>query len=381
MNIKVCYLTSVFPPTHIGGVEKYLLNIIDGLKRKELTPMIITRYYPPLKKNEKKNGFSIFRIGLNPIPFFTTKYISSFLRIIENYINYSLIGYYQSLKYIDQVDIIHSNLGDKWDLILGNKLSKKMNKKHVVTIHGRFGNKSGDIYLSKKILKNLKNVDYLIVNRDQTYKILVKKGFKNIKLMRNSIPVSKFKNPNCIDRLDKNKKIIILFIGRLCYRRGAHLAVNSFLLAAKECKNIELWIVGDGLLEKKLKAVINESRFKKRVKFFGKQNDVRKFLWNSHIFLATSPIANSPSLSLREAMASGLGIIATNVEETSKIIEKKRGILVKPEIQNIKEGIIKLVKNEDLLKKISTSALEYAIKNFDIDEYVHQLIRLYRKLK
>jgi len=380
LNIKVCYLTSVFPPTHIGGVEKYILNIIDSLKRKDLTPMIMTRYYPPLKKKEKMNGLSIFRIGLNPIPYFTIRYISSFLRIIENYINYSLIGFFQSFKYISQVDIIHSNLGDKWDLFLGNKLSKKMNKKHVVTIHGRFGNKPGDINLSEKLLNNLKKTDYIIVNRNQTYNLLTKKGFKNIELIRNAIPVSKFKKPENHLNLINNNKTIVLFIGRLCYRRGPQLALRSFLLAAKECSNTELWIIGDGELERELKSISSESQYNDKVLFFRRQNDVRKFLWDSDIFLATSPIANSPSLSLREAMASGLVVVATNVEETDKLINEENGILVSSDINNIKDCIIKLIKNEQLRKKLANSALSYANKNFNIDNYVKKLIRIYRKI-
>lgn len=381
-NIRVCYITSFFPPTQIGGVERYLLNIISSMGKERINPMIITKFYPPLKRMEKKSNLLIFRIGHYPIPFFTTRYISPFLQIFENSIFYSIIGFYQSLKIINQVDIIHSNLGSKWDLFMGNKLSKKLNKKHILTIHGRFGIKPEDIFISHKLLKNLKKVDFIIVNRNQTYNILKKKGFNNVKLMRNSILVSNFKKSNYdIKQAKKKDQKRCLFIGRLCYRRGAHLALSAFLLAAKECENIELWIVGTGGLEKELKIISNKSQFKKQITFFGKQNDVRPFLWKSDIFLATSPIANSPSLSLREAMASGLGIIATNVEETKSIINQKTGILVESDVQNIKKAIVKLVNDEELLKKISSSASEYAEDNFNIDSYIDDLFRIYNKLK
>ena len=80
-------------------------------------------------------------------------------------------------------------------------------------------------------------------------------------------------------------------------------------------------------------------------------------------------------------MASGLAIIATDVEETNKIVEtNKNGIIVHPDIHSIKNGILKLVYNEKLRRKISISASEYAEKNFDINKYVDHLVEIYTKL-
>ena len=263
----------------MGGVERYLLNILERMGKRGISSTVLTRYYPPLPKNENLSHYSIRRIGLNLIPFFTARYISPFLRIIDSNFNYSFIGYFQALKYINGIDVINSQLGDKWDIILGNKLAVKMREKHVVTIHGRFGYQSEDIHPSRKLFERLRKADFLIVNRKQTFDILLERGFENIEVMRNSIPISKYKDPNSYMRFDNPSKIKVIFIGRLSYRRGAHLAIKSFLCAARKYQDLELWVVGNGSLENKLKSLVDNSLINKRVKFFGKQFDIRKFLW------------------------------------------------------------------------------------------------------
>lgn len=379
-EMNVCLLSSVFPPISMGGVQKYLIDLLTMFKTRQIETILITRSHPLVRKHEIFFNAKIYRIGFINLPYTQKKYIGYIFNKINNYLLYLSLGYYESLKYIKNIDIIHSQYGYLVDPILGNKLAHKLKKRHVITFHSKFGYQTEDIKPTEELFRIFKKADYLIVNRTQTYNVLKNKGFRNVKLLRNAINISLYTNHLTLKDMDNNK-VKFLFIGRLTYRRGPDLAVQAFLKAAKECKDIELSIVGNGPLEAKLKKIVEVVGMKDIVHFHGMVLDVRKHLSKSDIFLATSPIANSPSLSLREAMASGLAIIATDVEETNEIIQTdKNGILVSPEIENIKNVMIKLANNERLRKKLSVSALEYAQNNFDINRYFNKLLEIYKKI-
>lgn len=284
------------------------------------------------------------------------------------------------MKIVKDCDIIHAQLGGVADVCLGAKLATRLKKPLVVTIHGKFGNELEDIFPEERLLNELGKADLLIVNRDGTCNFLKKCGFENILTMYNPIPVNKYRSPYKLKKR-QDDKIRVLFIGRLTYRRGAHLSIRGFAHATRNCPNIELSVVGDGPLKAPLASYVEKLGIQKSVIFLGKQLDVRPFLWSSDIFLATSPIANFPSLSLREAMAAGLAVVATDVSETRNLIEPhKTCALVPPNARRIGEAITLLVSDERLCKSLSKAATTYAEENFDIDTYIRKLVTIYREL-
>jgi glycosyltransferase involved in cell wall biosynthesis len=171
----------------------------------------------------------------------------------------------------------------------------------------------------------------------------------------------------------------VLFLGRLNTRRGPQIALPGFFYAINQNPNLELWIVGDGPLFQSLVKTARTSGLSNKVKFYGKKHNIRRILWDCDIFLATSPIANSPSLALREAMAAGLAIIATDVEDTSYIVQNnKTGILVPPETNAIGEAILKLQSKDKTRTSLSQSATIFAKENFSLDSYIKSLLDIYQ---
>ena len=84
------------------------------------------------------------------------------------------------------------------------------------------------------------------------------------------------------------------------------------------------------------------------------------------------------SNSLLEAMAAGVPVIATNIEENKEIIKnKKDGILVQPkDISAISRAIIKLLKNKNLAK----NAIKKIRSKYNIKNMINQLDNIYLKI-
>ena len=382
MAYNVCFLSSYFPPVSIGGVERYLLNISEGLKKYDFSSVILTRYYPPLTKKDKCSHYSLYRIGLNPFPFTTKRYISGFIEITGDLFTFSFLGFYEALKIAKKFDIVHSQLGRMYDVHLGAKLATKLKKPFIVTVHGRFGQEPGDIHPEERLFQDLSKADYLIVNREKTYNFLIDHDLRNIAIMQNAVPVHEYERPEDLKYKRQGNKVRVLFIGRLVHRRGPRIALQGFAYATKKFPDIELWVVGEGSLKSSLMFYVKELGLQKQVVFLGKQLDVKQLLWSCDIFLATSSVANSPSLSLREAMAAGLAVVATDVEKTKSIvIPYKTGILVPPrDPSKLGKAIVTLARDNGLRKQLSKAATEYAERNFDMYSYTKKLVAVYRGL-
>ena len=367
----------------MGGVERYLLYLSDCLTKKGFSPIILTRYYPPLPKKEKHTSYTLYRIGISPFPKVYRRYISGFQEFLGDHFTYTFLGFYEAIKLLTKINIIHPQLGGEHDVFLGVKLASRFKRPLVITVHGRFGHQPEDIPPHEKLIQILKQADFVIVNRKSSYDFLVSHNITKIIKMENPVPTYQYKKPKNLKNFNKtsNGKIKVLFIGRLSYRRGAHIAVHSFIQAAKKNSDINLWIIGDGPLKSPLIKLVEKEGLCKRVVFFGKQFDVRRFFWESDIFLAPSPIDNFPSLSLREAMAAGLSIIATDVGETKDIIEHNgNGIIVPPKSARVAEAILALAHDEKLRQRLSRSACKYAEEKLNINSYCSSLVKIYRSI-
>jgi glycosyltransferase involved in cell wall biosynthesis len=371
----VCFIFSYFPPLFAGGVERYLMNISRGLKEFDISSTILTMYYPPLSRSEQTNDYSLLRIGANPFPKLpNVRYINGFMRLITNRFTYGFFGFYEGMKIAATSDIICPQLGgsDEEDMYLGVKLANTLKKPCIVTVHGRFGQTNEDIRPTPRLVKTLHATDLAIVNRPSAQEFISNNITKSI-LMQNPIPIHEFKRPLNFTKFDPHR-IHVLFVGRLTRRRGPDLALEGFIKAAKKNPLIDLWIVGEGELQGSLIKRAKDAGLSDRVFFFGKQLDVRKFLWSSDIFLATSPIANFPSLSLREAMAAGLCSIATDVDETKTIvIPEQTGAIVNVNSGSIAEAILDLANDDDLRNKLSLNAVTFAENHFNMRLYCQRL--------
>jgi len=275
--------------------------------------------------------------------------------------------------------LVHSHLGTVNDVRFGDRVSTRQGIPHIITVHGKFGSAAEDLSISSSLLNTFLRADEIIVNRLSSQDYLRNYGISNVTFLENPIPVSSFLRPKEMTNREKKLGKRVLFVGRLTHRRGADLAFEGFVRAAKQSKEIDMWIVGDGPLMNELRRKVKSEGLKNRVSFFGKQSETSKFYWQSDIFLATSPIANSPSLSLREAMAAGLLVIATDVEYTSQVVtDSSTGFIVAPSPEAISSAIIKAVENGPVFKEVSSNAVKFAEERFDIGRYVSGLIDIYK---
>ena len=216
--------------------------------------------------------------------------------------------------------------------------------------------------LYAKILKYLIQLFFIIASRIKNAKAIVQNKddheffYKNFFFSKDSISIIRGSgiDLNYFKEASENKerKIIISYVGRMLEDKGVHWLVKAFKLAKKKNRNIILMLAGQ--LDNENPTSIKKEKFKeiisfKGINYLGNIQDVRKVWKQSHIAVLLSKREGLPK-SLMEAAAVGRPIIATDVPGCREIaINKFNAITVNPgAIKEIKEAILKLASDKSL---------------------------------
>ncbi|MCF0053973.1 glycosyltransferase family 4 protein [Dyadobacter sp. LJ53] len=174
---------------------------------------------------------------------------------------------------------------------------------------------------------------------------------------------SDFRKQNNVGEHD----IVLAFMGRLANYKGVNELVKAFQILEKRHQNLKLVLIGApedlNPLEETTESEIANN---KSIIAVGHQNDVRKFLVASDIFVFPSYREGFPQ-ALLQASAMGIPCIATNINGCNEMIEDgKTGILIEPKSVNaIVEACEKLIKDRQASEKMGMLAQQYVLKNFE----------------
>lgn len=182
--------------------------------------------------------------------------------------------------------------------------------------------------------------------------ISVTQAFLKIPNVNKSIVVI----PNGIDhrkfatmKISKFSKPTVLWVGRFDPVKRVEDLILATKYISKKIKNLQLVLVGYGYQEEKLKKLVRDSKLK-NVKFLGfkTNNELITLYKKSHVFVLPSSSEGQP-LTLLEAQAASLPVVATNVGGIPEVIKHNyNGLLVpsqKPQL--IANAIIKVLQKKN----------------------------------
>jgi sugar transferase (PEP-CTERM/EpsH1 system associated) len=155
----------------------------------------------------------------------------------------------------------------------------------------------------------------------------------------------------------------------------------AFRLVVNELPDARLVIVGDGPFEAEMRDTVAKLGITGSVDFLGRQMDVPSLLRTFDIFTLAS-VNEGLSMTLLEAMASGLPIVASDVGGNREIVNPPDcGLLVPPrDPQALAAAYLELLRNPSLRAKISAAARARAVAHFSVAAMVEQYMKLYDEL-
>ena len=178
--------------------------------------------------------------------------------------------------------------------------------------------------------------------------------------------------------LDPAKRYLI-HVARHHQVKDQAMLLRGFALAAVQ--DLDLLMVGDGPLRSELDALARELRIADRVQFLGIRRDVAALLSAADAFALTS-VSEAASLTLFEAMATGLPVIVTAVGGNPEIVcDGIDGLHVpRGDATACGAAIAKLFREPRLIAKLGANARERVRAKYRLEQTIAAYYAMYCKL-
>jgi len=202
-------------------------------------------------------------------------------------------------------------------------------------------------------------------------------GFKKKSIViYNGIDGRKF-----MPRISGHQTKSLISVASLYPHKGQTYLLKALKIVSEECPEVSLEIVGDGPLRKELEDECSSLGISSKVKFLGERNDVAFLLSRAGIFILTS-LREGFSLSLIEALACGLPVIATNIGGVPEIVkDQENGLLVSSQDSRALAIAIKsLLKDEPRMREMGLKGREIFEKFFTLEIMLKRFDELYKEL-
>lgn len=192
----------------------------------------------------------------------------------------------------------------------------------------------------------------------------------------------------------KKNTVVIGFIGTFGKWHGVEILVRAFARLCSEkiySDKIHLFLIGNGVQMPVVKKMIDDLGIVNQCTLTGSipQSDGPMYLAACDILVSPTlrnsdgtPFFGSPT-KLFEYMAMGKGIIASNMEQMSEILEnEKTALLVEPNnIEAVADAIERLVEDEQLRCKIGLAAREEVCKRYTWEMHTQKIVNeLYNRI-
>ena len=379
---KIIHLIGSLNP---GGVQTYILNISNYDKVHNIKREVWTLYQKEgllhtefLKKSIKVSSCQIIPKDKNWRPYFLWKKLRRFAGIFYFFRLFkklktskpSLVILDEPVRIITQFFILRLlNIPMIWNIHAEKSLTK--NKALFKWIYK---------YFLKKKLTIISDSKYILTKNLSYMKDCIYPNFEDIPIVHATVDLNKFLSINKKTNIN-NPKIIIGSIGRLNWAKGYDLLIQALYKIKEEHPNFYLKIAGDGPYRNMLEDMIDKYYLRKNIFILGElhYNDIPKFLLSLDLYIQPSISEGSP-ITLKEAMASSLPILASTAGGIPEIIEhNKTGILFENKnTYELEKGLKKIIAMEQSLRtKMGLRARVSSLKRFDIEKTAETLSNIY----
>lgn len=356
-----------------GGSITHIAGVINNLKiRSENLLFLTTDYIPTVSKNIHQNL-------LMPSSRFQDFSEVTSLTSNEEF-------YEQAIDLFSEREFVPSLIYQRYSInsFLGIMLSDAYKVPLVLEYNGsevwisqHWGSRLKYENISSEIeMLNLTRASLIVVVSEEMGSELIGRGIEAKKLLVNPNGVDEAKYSPRIkgdfvrNKFSLNDACVVGFIGTFGQWHGVANLVKAFSMLLKEnpelVSSTYLLLIGDGPRMQEVRDLIGGDVNQENIILTGvvEQEDGPKFLAACDILVAPhepnqdgTQFFGSPT-KLFEYMAMGKGIVASDLNQIGRTLQHNHtAILVKPgDIASLRDGILCLIKDADLRKKLGTAA-------------------------
>lgn len=382
MPIKVLH---IIQGKHFGGAEQVVYILSKCADRNHVTPAVLCLSDGLLFKKLKHSVISCFLIPMKSkgnilIPVLKTA------KLIKK----------------EQIDIVHTHTVRS--NLIGRLAAFLTRRKCVTHVHHHILREFADIRRGKFNLfidactKPLA-AKYIAVSNSLRNN-LIKRGMSH----ENIVAIQNALDPDTLTLLNPSKShsknriraelkipenaFVLTVIALLRPLKGVDLIIRAMKSLLKHYPELFLLIVGNDAISEvpnyanKLKSLANNLGVDSNVIFTGFRENVCEILNQSDLFVLPSRSAEGSPMVIREAMAVGVPVVASDVDGINDLIKDGvNGLLFMPgDVDELVHKIADALKNRDLLQRISKTARQEVTNGMDGYEQARMVEKVYREV-
>lgn len=375
--MKLCIVPTMFPKYKGDYYGSFVYDEAKKLVENGIEVHVLTQHNHGIPHEEIMDGIHVHRFKwLEPKEFRALvhfKGLKDNLRLVTYIISllFTLIKIVKKYK----IDIIHAHSVIPTGLV-SVVVAKILGRPSVITSHGMdINNFDAKSTYGHLISFSLNHCDKAIAVSGNLAEKMKSLGINEDKIviLRNAVDTKIFKPSKNMDLRHEygigGNEILILFVGYLDTFKGIFELVDAFYEINKENKNVKLMMVGTGPKKEELKEKVLKLGLGDYVMLIGAvpSTKIHIYYQMADIFVLPSYTEGFP-LSVLEAMACGMPVVATDVGGIHEIVKNGlNGFLVSPrKRRELTEKLNFIVNNEDLRKKFVSNSYEI-INNSSMD--------------
>lgn len=377
VKMRVVFINKIFPnpvePTKGIFVLKNLMHYPPEIELEVIAPVPFflalrrkKRVKVPMRRNIELNGRQL-RVWHPRFLLFPGNFLQPWIPYFEYLSVLPLIHYLHRKK---AIDCLHANFCLP-DGIATARLAQRFGIPYIITEHqATLADLLSKSTLARLMLAAYSRAHKVIAVSRHTGQILLDAGLspEKLKVIPNGIDTSLF-----VPAAHSGKIKNLIYVGYLVERKGVQYLLKA--LSILQDSSLRLSIVGDGDYRADLQKLCQQYGISGQVRFWGEKNatEVAQLL-AEHDALVHPSLIESFGISVVEAMASGLPVLATRNGGSEDIVTPQTGIIVKPrDPEALAEGLRELIGTSWDSELISN----YAHSKYDIRQVVSRTIQAY----
>jgi glycosyltransferase involved in cell wall biosynthesis len=383
--MKILLITNSYLP-QLGGLEIAVSNLARHIAKKGHRVAVISGANNLSINSSEDHSFTVYRMpfvlpriifGLGWKRFWQSFLMTLLFPLLFPLALFNMLEIYKKFK-PDIVNLHYIGYNSLYVLILKRIFKFPL----VVNIHGNdIGRVNERSSLAKYLTRTtLRNSDLVLSN---SYHLLreaekVNPGIRDkSRRVGNGIDLRMFMNVPPYSYHGR----YILNIANFDPKKGQDILIRGFARARDLCQHElpVLLLAGDGPNLRRCKKLTQELSLNGRVEFLGRvaHKDVPSLLKGCNFFVHPAR-KEAFGIVILEAMASAKAVVATSVGGVSELVrDTENGILVQQDSpEELAKGIIKLVKNQSLTKKLGRRGKEI-VREYTWEKIVDRYIESY----
>ena len=348
------------------GGEQQLLNLLQGLKRRNIISHLACQPGSPLEERAKNAEIEVFPITMHGEGDLLA---SVRLRRIITRFGYNILHSHTSHAH---TLAFFAAFGTKTRLLVSRRVDFSIFRHSFLHLSG---------------FKYRYLADYYIAISRKIRDVLVSDGIpaQRIFVVHSGINPNRFvASPidPLIDEFNIRKdERIVVNVAHLAGHKGQEYLVKAVPHVLSEIPNARFFIVGGGELMSELQSLATSLGLKHKLIFTGFRRDVGSFYQIADLFVMSS-VQEGLGTAVIDALALAKPVVATQAGGIPEIIQDgESGRLVAPaDPTALAEGIIELLANPEPAKRMGKRGQQGVRRNFSIDAMVEKNIKVYRHI-